>query len=190
MSTLPRTALATIATALAITLVGCGGNRNWSNNNGSQTLTCASDDGRNHSCRAGFRIDHANIDKQIYKSSCDFGRTWGYNNDKIWVDQGCQARFRVYAGSGSPWNGGNNGTGNGGGNGGGGGNGNGGGTIIRCESNDGRRQNCKAGFKIARIEIARQLSKSSCNYGNDWGNESGRVWVDHGCRADFRAYRR
>lgn len=200
MSTLPKRAfLAALMATLAILSVGCGGgnrggwqnNEGWSNNNnGSQTLTCTSDDNRNHSCRANFRIARAKIDQQMSNAPCTQGRTWGYDNNRIWVDQGCRARFRVYAqGGGGNWNG------NGGWNGGGNGNWNGGGgnnnaTIIRCESDNGQWQKCKAGFQISRVELANRLSNSPCKNGRDWGNNDGSVWVSNGCRAEFRVYRR
>jgi hypothetical protein len=59
------------------------------------TVVCASQDGRRQRCRLDFRISHAEIDKRYSKSRCDYGRTWGYDGNEIWVDKGCRARFRV-----------------------------------------------------------------------------------------------
>jgi Protein of unknown function (DUF3011) len=56
---------------------------------------------------------------------------------------------------------------------------------IRCESDRGHRHECSFdGF--GRVEILRQLSRTSCVEGRTWGI-AGRhtVWVSDGCRADF-----
>lgn len=47
---------------------------------------CAVDIGR------GGRIY---IERQVSKSACVEGRTWGYNRGGVWVDQGCEAEFVV-----------------------------------------------------------------------------------------------
>ena len=95
----------------------------------------------------------------------------------MWVAEGCRARF-VEAGYG-----GNGGYGNGGY--GGNGNGNGGyGQGVRCESNDGRYQECAAP-RGGRLVVSRQLSDTACVEGRTWGSRGGSVWVQGGCRAEF-----
>jgi hypothetical protein len=59
------------------------------------TVVCASQDGRANRCRLDFRISHAEVDKRYSSSRCDYGRTWGYDSNEVWVDRGCRARFRV-----------------------------------------------------------------------------------------------
>lgn len=63
--------------------------------------------------------------------------------------------------------------------------GNGQGTVaaVRCESNDNRQQVCNTGWRDA--IIVRQLSKTRCTEGQNWGTRNGSVWVSNGCRADF-----
>jgi len=60
----------------------------------SQTVYCASDDGRRNSCRAdttrGVRIVRQRSD-----ADCIYSRTWGYDRGGIWVDRGCRADFEV-----------------------------------------------------------------------------------------------
>lgn len=178
-----RSALA--VAALAVVVGGCGGygGRPYNNgyydrpsyNNQAQTLTCESDDGRNRSCRAGMRIGRAEVDKRISSAPCQLGRSWGYNENSVWVNQGCRARFRIYpAGA---WGGG------------GGGYGNGGSSVVRCESDNGKRRRCDAGFNVARIVVERQLSDVQCVRNRSFGNDGRGVWVNGGCRADFRLYR-
>lgn len=154
---------------------GQSNNSGWNNSNQSgQTITCESEDGRNRSCRANMRIGRAEVDKQISSTPCQLGRTWGYDNNTIWVNQGCRARFRVYPGGG--W----------GGNGGAGGDGS---KVLRCESDNGKRRRCDAGFQVSRATVERQLSGTGCNKNQNWGNDGRGIWVDGGCRADFRVYR-
>ena len=60
------------------------------------TIVCASKEGRPTRCRTDFRIESAEIDKRYSGSPCDFGRSWGFDHDEVWVDRGCRARFRLY----------------------------------------------------------------------------------------------
>lgn len=57
-----------------------------------RTLTCNSKDYRREFCRAdiGGRVW---LVRQISQSPCIEGRTWGYDERGVWVDQGCQATF-------------------------------------------------------------------------------------------------
>jgi hypothetical protein len=57
------------------------------------TLVCASKDGRPTRCRTDFRIERAAVDKRYSGSPCEYGRSWGYDSNEIWVDRGCRARF-------------------------------------------------------------------------------------------------
>jgi hypothetical protein len=59
------------------------------------TIVCASKDGRPNRCRTDFRISRAEVDKRYSGSPCEYGRTWGYDGNEIWVDRGCRARFVV-----------------------------------------------------------------------------------------------
>lgn len=56
--------------------------------------------------------------------------------------------------------------------------------VVRCESADGRYQECRIDGYGA-ITLTRQLSDSSCVEGKSWGVRDGRLWVDDGCRAEF-----
>ena len=57
------------------------------------TIVCASKDGRATRCRTDFPIKRAAVDKRYSGSPCDYGRTWGYDGNEVWVDRGCRARF-------------------------------------------------------------------------------------------------
>jgi hypothetical protein len=59
------------------------------------TIVCASKDGRANRCRTDFPIKRAVLDKRYSGSPCEYGRSWGYDGNEIWVDRGCRARFVV-----------------------------------------------------------------------------------------------
>ncbi|MCB2017090.1 MAG: DUF3011 domain-containing protein [Hydrogenophaga sp.] len=56
---------------------------------------------------------------------------------------------------------------------------------IRCESDSYRYRYCPAQTDN-RVNMIRQLSKSSCQQNYSWGYDRGGVWVDKGCAAEFR----
>ena len=139
-------------------------------NNGE--VICESQDGRTQECRTPFR--NPTVSQTLSSSPCIEGRTWGSRGPgNVWVTDGCRARFEEGRGG---WS-------NAGGNGGNGGNA-GYGSVVRCESNDGRTRECPTP-RGARMEISRQLSDTRCDEGRNWGNRNGRVWVSQGCRAEF-----
>jgi hypothetical protein len=39
-----------------------------------------------------------------------------------------------------------------------------------------------------RVELVEQLSQSPCDYGRSWGYDSGGIWVDDGCSAEFEVF--
>jgi Protein of unknown function (DUF3011) len=81
-----------------------GGERNpygdaqWGRNSylgGQDTvISCSSDDMHRHYCPADTR-GGVQLVKQRSESSCQQGRSWGYDRSGIWVDHGCQADFQV-----------------------------------------------------------------------------------------------
>ena len=56
--------------------------------------------------------------------------------------------------------------------------------VIRCSSNDGRRNTCVVDTSGG-VRLLRQISGSPCVEGRTWGWDRRGVWVDQGCRADF-----
>ncbi|MGO1069070.1 DUF3011 domain-containing protein [Lysobacter sp. CA199] len=138
---------------------------------GSNSIRCESDGGRRRYCDADTR-GGVNLRRQLSKSSCVQGRSWGYDGRGVWVSEGCRAEFEL--GRGGGWNGG-----------GGGWNSGGNGAVVRCESDGGRYRTCPISGN--RAQLQRQLSSSSCIEGQSWGTRPGEVWVNKGCRAEFVA---
>jgi len=57
-------------------------------------------------------------------------------------------------------------------------------TLLRCESNQGRRQECAFDGNAA-VRLSQQLSRDACVEGRTWGVDGTTIWVDRGCRAEF-----
>ena len=59
-------------------------------------VKCESDSARHHYCHVRNRtLHHAELKRQLSKSSCRYNRTWGYDRSGIWVSEGCRAEFWV-----------------------------------------------------------------------------------------------
>ena len=108
------------------------------------------------------------LHRQLSKTTCLQDESWGIepDHDKIWVDFGCRAEFLLGRLTepiepspvlDSP---------------------------VVCESEDGRRRNCKADT-TAGVQIVRSLGDKACAFGREWGYDADGIWVTKGCRAEF-----
>lgn len=137
------------------------------------TLRCESRDNRRHYCPADTR-GGVRIGRQLSSAQCIQGSSWGYDRRGVWVSQGCRAEFVFGAGGSYPGRPGRPGYGSGDG-----------GQIVRCESKNNRHRRCNAA--VGRdVQLVRQLSGTRCVQRQNWGWDRGGIWVDGGCRAEFR----
>src|SRR5258707_12719985 len=60
--------------------------------------------------------------------------------------------------------------------------------IVRCSSDDGRKQFCQADTRYG-VTMVKQVSGAPCQQGRSWGYNERGIWVDHGCRAEFAVRR-
>lgn len=128
------------------------------------TITCSSNSYRYAECGVGGRIVDAWVVRQISKSSCREGRSWGYRGKTLWVDKGCRATFRVVVRR----RGGGGRT-----------------SYINCSSNSYRYNTCSAPGRIMNAYVETKHSRSACIEGHSWGYSGSTIWVDKGCRATF-----
>lgn len=126
-------------------------------------------------CRVNTRKG-VRLVRQTSTSDCTQGRTWGYDDRGVWVSDGCQARFAVI-GYDRPDDGDRPDYGNG--------NGSGGSRVVRCESTGHDRQRCRVDTRGG-VRLVRQISSTTCRQDRNWGYDRNGIWVDNGCRADFR----
>ena len=136
-----------------------------------QTIRCESNDNRQRVCTTGWR--DARLVRQLSRTNCVEGQNWGSRNGQVWVTHGCRAEFAPGNAHPGPGNrpGNRPGAGNSG--------------VVVCESKDNRQAVCPTGWREA--VLARQLSRTQCVEGRNWGSRNGQVWVNGGCRAEFVA---
>jgi hypothetical protein len=148
---------------IATSLRNNSGNGSWRPPGGDWTASnviCSSVDNRYRECRTPFR-SRARLVENISKTRCIEGNNWGWRAGYVWVNQGCRARF---SDSGNDWAGS--------------------GQIVRCESYNGRYQQCRKPNKQW-MTLSRQISNQSCVEGRTWGQDKDMIWVNGGCRAEF-----
>lgn len=142
-------------------------------------IVCESPNGQQSFCRADTNRG-VRLVREISRNRCFEGRTFGYENDGIWISGGCAAEFEIGRGNNPPGTGPGPSPGNGGP-----------GypdEIVICESRDGRRAYCDANTRGG-ITLSRQLSRNDCIEGQSWGFDQRGIWVDLGCRGEFAVRR-
>lgn len=129
---------------------------------GGNLVTCESRDNRYEFCRVRTRGD-VRLSRQLSRDPCVAGRTWGFQQDGIWVADGCRADFEVGYHDAS-WENGQR--------------------QVRCESEDGRYRRCRT-WTYGQVRMMRQLSKTNCLLRSNWGYDKDGIWVSDGCRGVF-----
>jgi hypothetical protein len=124
-----------------------------------RTVVCESRDRRTTYCHADVR-GGVRLVRQLSDRRCVRGGNWGTSERGIWVTDGCRAEFEV-AGQYRY------------------------GETVRCESTDNRTRYCNADTRHG-VRLWRQLSRTRCEQGRNWGVTRNSIWVTRGCRADFR----
>lgn len=134
------------------------------------TIKCESRANRIERCAAdtsrGVRLTRI-----LSTSACVENLDWGYDDEGIWVAQGCRGEFRVGgeetagdqagpAADSRP-------------------------IRIICQSSEKRLQRCDTAVREG-VDLLRQLSKTRCVQGSTWDWDRAGIWVDRGCRAEFR----
>ena len=129
---------------------------------GANRITCESRNYQQQTCPTGQRITVAWVIEQRSSAPCIQGRSWGYQNNDIWVAEGCAADFGVQ-GAGPP-------------------------VVVApqpvapsavsmiCESREYQQQYCAAGRPIGRAWLVAQRSRAPCVQGQagaTTGAESG-----------------
>lgn len=133
-----------------------------------RVVRCESRDGGIRECAADTR-GGVRLLRQLSRSECVEGESWGRLRGGVWVGHGCRAEFLVNA-----RRAGDDGDRHHGGDG-----------FLRCESREGRSNRCTADTRRG-VELMRQLSRTACIRGQNWGWDDRGVWVSGGCRAEFR----
>ncbi len=145
-------------------------------------VVCESINSQRRYCRLDTG-EGVELERQLSRSACVEGQSWGWDRDGIWVDGGCRARFRVlkhyeptphgpdpHGPNSSPppgWRPEGRDE-----------------RLLRCESRGRRLVECGADTSGGAC-LERQLSRVECVYGVNWGISRDKIWVDEGCGGEF-----
>lgn len=161
------------------------------------TVACHSNQNKFQRCQVG-PWPNARLVRQDSRTPCVRGDNWDLDGTSIWVSGGCRAAFaradsvqlerrsrprtgsRISrprrsarhprsapppAGSASP-------------------------IAFACESLDQQRNFCAIAVGArGSVELTQQDSRAACVEGSSWGWQADGIWVDAGCRAQFRVHR-
>jgi hypothetical protein len=58
-------------------------------------LSCFSINRGYNECYVRGYIQRAGIYEQYSRTRCEYGYSWGFYRDRIWVDHGCRAHFWI-----------------------------------------------------------------------------------------------
>jgi hypothetical protein len=128
-------------------------------------VECSSLGDRYRYCRT-HAVGTVRLEHQLSKSRCRQYQTWGNDSDGsgIWVKGGCRALFVVER-TGKPEPGPDR--------------------MITCSSTDYAYRHCDVSTWGRHIYVQRQISKTRCVRGDNWGVDWRGIWVDRGCNAQF-----
>ena len=144
-----------------------------------QTISCnsAPGDTEKHYCEADTR-QGAHLVKQTSTVDCVEGKTWGWDEEGIWVNKGCGGQFALGKAEATieakpehppiPAKGTEQKE-----------------ERMNCASNDGRRDTCDAELQGATVKLVRQIGPAPCTKDSTWGYDDRGIWVDRGCRGEF-----
>ncbi len=130
-------------------------------------FNCASVDMKYRECQLPVN-GRAVLVKRLSDSRCIEGQSWGQRRDRVWVDNGCRAKFEVTRS--------------------GGGGGSGGSNVLDCNSDNGRYRECAIGPGYFG-RLLRDNSNGRCRQDSTWGTRNGVIWVTSGCRGRFERVR-
>lgn len=129
------------------------------------SIVCESNGDARNECVAETHFGVALV-RQLSESECVLDKTWGFDNDGIWVSNGCRAQFalggyRLPSDAVPPSA-----------------------TKVICDSLDGKRNVCAADTARG-VGLVRQLGETDCVLNRTWGYDGSAIWVSDGCNAEF-----
>jgi Protein of unknown function (DUF3011) len=143
-----------------------------------RTVRCESSGEKPEYCRT-HTTGSVELRRQLSRAPCREYDTWGADRDGsgIWVREGCRADFVVRErdwgrdgrrhrrdGEGADRDA----------------------RTLRCKSFDYGYSHCPLPGRRSRdVRLVRQLSKTRCVEGDNWGVHRGGIWVDRGCEGEF-----
>jgi len=130
-------------------------------------FNCASVDMKYRECQLPVS-GRAVLVKRLSDARCVEGQSWGQRGGRVWVSNGCRAKFEVTRGGGGGSGGGAN--------------------VLDCNSDGGRYRECSIGPGYFG-RLLRDNSHGRCRENSTWGTRNGSIWVTDGCRGRFEKVR-
>ncbi|KAF1697815.1 DUF3011 domain-containing protein [Pseudoxanthomonas koreensis] len=106
--------------------------------------------------------DGVELVRQISEHACIRESDWGVDADGVWVARGCRAEFAARNEASAATR-----------------------STIRCESRNGRLNQCPVRLRGAPVRLLRELSAVPCRRDESWGIGRNEVWVSRGCKGEF-----
>ncbi len=151
----------------------------------AELIHCASEGYRYKNCAISSYAESVYLVRQTSRTNCVEGQNWGFDQNVIWVRDGCAGDFEVYSdydrgddpwrrrrdprypGYPDYWKDRTE--------------------QIQCLSQKYRYNTCttRSRGRIVGIQLIRQLSKTRCDYGRTFGVSGNYIWVDRGCSGNF-----
>jgi hypothetical protein len=136
-------------------------------------IDCGSKNFKRQECSVNGAVKVLQLLEQKSTTPCVEGDTFGFSNDYVWVDKGCEAKFEVSFASRSSWwrwlvpSPGRHQH------------------RMSCKSKSFTPTTCRVGGRILSLKLRKQKSTSPCTFGTTYGYRGESVWVSDGCEADF-----
>jgi len=131
------------------------------------TKECASGSYRYTECSFPGEVVLVELEHQLSSARCTLDRTFGFRGNVLWVNAGCRGRFKVSYIDASPDESTD--------------------TInIACSSSRYRYAECATPGPIVALEVVRRDSGAACTRDRSFGFRGDKIWVNHGCRAEFK----
>ena len=129
---------------------------------GPVRVVCGSNGVGYNACNTPWR-GRSRLDRQLSRSACIEGNSWGWKPGQVWVSKGCRGEFVRVRDTVAAY-------------------------TVTCSSSGVLPTTCAWDRNRGRPYLLQQLSKARCIEGVTWGyKSSGNVWVGAGCRARFGA---
>ena len=138
-------------------------------------INCKSKKFARKECSVKGNIKAVLLLEQKSESPCVEGSSFGFNDDQVWVDKGCSAKFEVSYSSDEDsrwWSGWNQQS-----------------QVqkrrVSCKSKRFKPNTCRVKGTIQSLKLRRQKSDSPCTLGVSYGYRGESIWVSQGCEANF-----
>lgn len=132
-------------------------------------IRCESRNYQYQFCSTGAQVQSARLMRQESGAACIEGSTWGFDRRGVWVTRGCGGLFEVSQFAPQPLPPVRPGR-----------------DVVVCESRDYRYNFCGTDDRVVSASLTRQISRTPCVLGRNWGWRGNGIWVNEGCEGEFR----